>query len=145
MESALVYPMMTQPTSVQTTKTMTAVLVTQPAPVVAFQGPKREIPEREGLKRDWSTGLCGCFEDCYSFFMGWFCPCILLCDVSQRMGEGCCFATCCSGALLGLRIKLRTQQNIQGSLCNDYCVVQYCGLCVLCQLWRELNHIGLRQ
>ena len=45
--------------------------------------------------------------------MGWFCPCILLCDVSQRMGEGCCFATCCPGALLGLRIKLRTQQNIQ--------------------------------
>ena len=45
--------------------------------------------------------------------MGWFCPCILLCDVSQRMGEGCCFATCCPGALLGLRIKLRAQQNIQ--------------------------------
>ena len=45
--------------------------------------------------------------------MGLFCPCILLCDVSQRMGEGCCFATCCPGALLGLRIKLRTQQNIQ--------------------------------
>ena len=46
-------------------------------------------------------------------WMGLFCPCFLLCDVSQRMGEGCCFATCCPGALLGLRIKLRAQQNIQ--------------------------------
>ena len=45
--------------------------------------------------------------------MGFWCPCFLLCDVSQRMGEGCCFATCCPGALLGLRIKLRAQQNIQ--------------------------------
>ena len=29
------------------------------------------------------------------------------------MGEGCCFAFCCPGALLGLRIKLRVQENIQ--------------------------------
>ena len=29
------------------------------------------------------------------------------------MGEGCCFACCCPGALTGLRIKLRTEQNIQ--------------------------------
>ena len=33
----------------------------------------------------------------------------------------------------------------QGSLCNDFCVVNFCGTCVLCQLSRELNHIGLRQ
>ena len=45
--------------------------------------------------------------------MGLFCSCFLLCDVSMRMGEGCCFPTCCPGALVGLRIKLRAQQNIQ--------------------------------
>ena len=45
--------------------------------------------------------------------LGLFCPCILLCDVSSRMGEGCMFATCCAGALVGLRVKMRIQQNIQ--------------------------------
>ncbi|PFX22615.1 Cornifelin-like [Stylophora pistillata] len=125
-------PVMTQPAPMQTTNT--TVVVTQPAGVILQQG-----------MRDWNSGLCGCFEDCYSLCMGLFCPCILLCDVSQRMGEGCCFPTCCPGALVGLRIKLRAQQNIQGSLCNDFCVVQCCGVCVLCQLSRELNHLGVHQ
>lgn len=49
--------------------------------------------------------------------MGFFCSPILLCQVSARMGEGCMFATCCQGALIGLRIKLRTQQNIQVNQC----------------------------
>ncbi|XP_022795454.1 cornifelin homolog [Stylophora pistillata] len=132
MEQQQYPPVMVQPTNFQSSNT--TVVVNQPAPILYQQG-----------MRDWSSGLLGCCEDCYSLCMGWFCPCILLCDVSQRMGEGCCFATCCPGALLGLRIKLRTQQNIQGSLCNDYCLVQCCGICVLCQLSRELNHMGLRQ
>lgn len=45
--------------------------------------------------------------------MGYFCPCFLLCDISSRMGEGCLFPCCCPGALTGLRVKLRVQQNIQ--------------------------------
>ena len=40
-------------------------------------------------------------------------PQCLLCDVSSRMGEGCCFPFCCPMALAGLRVKLRTQENIQ--------------------------------
>ena len=46
-------PVMVQPMGLQ--KTDTTVVVTQPIPVVQQQ-----------LMRDWSTGLCGCFEDCYS-------------------------------------------------------------------------------
>ena len=46
-------PVMAQPMVQQ--QTNTTVVVTQPAPVVLQQG-----------MRDWSTGLCGCFEDCYS-------------------------------------------------------------------------------
>ena len=30
---------------------------------------------------------------------------------------------------------------LQGSLCNDYCVVNCCGPCVLCQLARELKYL----
>ncbi|XP_020629959.1 cornifelin homolog [Orbicella faveolata] len=125
-------PMMAQPMGFQ--QTNTTVVVNQPAPVLLQQG-----------MRDWSTGLCGCFEVIGICCMGLFCPCFLLSDVSSRMGEGCCFAACCPGALLGLRIKLRVQENIQGSLCNDFCEVNFCGTCVLCQLSRELNHVGMRQ
>jgi len=46
-------PMMAQPMGFQ--QTNTTVVVNQPAPVLLQQG-----------MRDWSTGLCGCFEDCYS-------------------------------------------------------------------------------
>ena len=31
--------------------------------------------------------------------------------------------------------------HLQGSLCNDYCVVNCCGPCVLCQLARELKSL----
>ena len=46
-------PVMAQPMIHQ--QSNTTVVVNQPAPVVLQQG-----------MRDWSTGLCGCFEDCYS-------------------------------------------------------------------------------
>ena len=49
----------------------------------------------------------------FKVITGLCCPFFLLTDVSSRMGEGCCFPCCCPGALLGLRIKLRVQENIQ--------------------------------
>lgn len=45
-------PQQYQPTF-QTTNT--TVVVNQPVPLILQQG-----------MRDWSSGLCGCFEDCYS-------------------------------------------------------------------------------
>ncbi|XP_068673995.1 placenta-specific gene 8 protein-like [Montipora foliosa] len=121
-------PVSTQPGF---SSTHTTVVVNQPAPLILQQG-----------QRDWSSGLCACCEDCYSCLMGTFCSWCLLCQVSERMGEGCMFATCCQGALLGLRVKLRTQQNIQGTLYKDYCEVLCCPHCVLCQLSRELDRCG---
>ena len=46
-------PVMAQPIGQQ--QTNTTIVVTQPSLVVQQQ-----------RMRDWSTGLCGCFEDCYS-------------------------------------------------------------------------------
>ena len=42
-----------QPATFQATNT--TVVVNQPQPLILQQG-----------QRDWSSGLCGCFEDCYS-------------------------------------------------------------------------------
>jgi len=33
----------------------------------------------------------------------------------------------------------------QGSLCNDFCVTEWCTYCVMCQLHRELNYVGGRR
>ncbi len=53
----------------------------------------------------------------FAVCMGIWCPICLMVDVSSRMGEGCCLPFCCGpGALLGLRIKLRVQQNIKVNL-----------------------------
>ncbi|XP_068675096.1 placenta-specific gene 8 protein-like [Montipora foliosa] len=113
--------------------THTTIVVNQPAPLTLQRG-----------LRNWNSGLCGCCDDCYSCAMGAFCPLCLLCQVSERMGEGCMFVFCCYGAaLFGLRVKLRTQENIQGSLCDDYVTAACCGLCVLCQLSRELDRCGI--
>ena len=61
------------------------------------------------------------FAGCMAIFFPW----CLLCDISSRMGEGCCFATCCPGALLALRIKLRVQENIQVGSPTLYAKFQY--------------------
>lgn len=94
--------------------------------------------------RPWSSSLCGCFEDCDICFMGFFCEEYLLCDISSRMGEGSCLPCLCGmGTVLGgLRIKLRTQENIEGSILDDYFCSMCCTSLVLCQMARELNYIG---
>ncbi|CAH3037086.1 unnamed protein product [Porites lobata] len=100
-------------------------------------------PTTQSPTREWNSGLFACFNDIQSCLCGLFCPMCLLCDISGRMGEGCAYASCCCEvAPLTLRAKLRAEQRIQGSLCNDAVVVTFCGTCVLCQMDRELKSIG---
>ena len=50
----------------------------------------------------------------FAVCMGLCCPSVLLLDVADRMGEGCCLPCCCpQTALFGLRATLRAQENIQ--------------------------------
>ncbi|XP_044184878.1 cornifelin homolog [Acropora millepora] len=122
-------PIGSQPSSFHATNT--TVVVTQPSMMAVQVGP-----------RPWRTDLCACCEDCGICCMGFFCAECLLCDVSTRMGEGCCFPCFCQLALAGLRVKMRTQENIEGSLYDDYCCTICCGRLVLCQLARELKYLG---
>lgn len=125
-------PIAAQPTTFQSTST--TVVVTQPSTMVVQQQ----------KLRPWSSGLCGCFEDCGICFAGFCCGEHLLCGISSRMGEGFCLPYLCAMnmVLAGLRIKLRTQENIQGSILDDYLCSTCCTSLVLCQMARELNHIG---
>ncbi|ELU09570.1 hypothetical protein CAPTEDRAFT_122528, partial [Capitella teleta] len=74
--------------------------------------------------------------------LGTFVPCILGCQLASAMNESCCVPNMLHGGLMGMRIKGRMQYNIGGTICNDWCTTNFCGVCVLCQLARELRSKG---
>ncbi|XP_046855593.1 placenta-specific gene 8 protein-like [Xenia sp. Carnegie-2017] len=112
----------------QSTNNTTVVIQQQPQQVV-IQGP-----------RDWSTGLCSCFDDLAGCLIGFLCPYIHWCIVSSKAGECCCAGCCCP---VGLRAKIRTRHNIAGSLLEDCCVICCCWPLAMCQMEREINNNGI--
>ncbi|XP_028406683.1 placenta-specific gene 8 protein-like [Dendronephthya gigantea] len=127
-------PMQQQPGGYNTTNTTntTVVIQQQPAAVVV-QGP-----------RDWSSGLCACFDDCGVCMVG-LCSCmcglpIIECQVSGAAGECCCVGIYCP---IALRTKIRTRHNIQGGIVGDCCAVFFCHYCAFCQMQREINMSGM--
>ncbi|KAJ6615177.1 hypothetical protein B0H10DRAFT_2220671 [Mycena sp. CBHHK59/15] len=69
-------------------------------------------------KREWSNGLCGCFEACGTFCYAWWCPCIVHGKNKQRLRHlaeqgsphpeggsccnGSCWGHCCLTSFTGL-------------------------------------------
>jgi Cys-rich protein (TIGR01571 family) len=93
--------------------------------------------------RGWSTGLCGCFEDCggclYCYF---FYPCFM-CTLAQRMDECYCGPMCCCSLFTtSMRTKVRAQYGITGSIFEDVICVAFCEMCSMHQIYRELNNVG---
>ncbi|XP_064618077.1 cornifelin homolog A-like [Liolophura sinensis] len=107
---------------------------------VIVQQPQGAGPRFKNV-RAWSSPVCGCFEDITSCLLGWFCLPCYECHLSMRMGESCCVPVCVPGAMIALRAKLRGEQGIQGSVCDDCITMSCCGPCATCQLARELNYI----
>lgn len=113
------------------------------AQIVTSQPGTTVVVQQTQVLRDWNSGVFSCLDDIGSCLMGWCCPCIQLCNISSRMGEGFLYGCCCSEiAPFTLRAKLRTEQHIQGSLCNDALLVMFCPSCVMCQMDRELKAVG---
>ncbi|XP_013380481.1 placenta-specific gene 8 protein-like [Lingula anatina] len=112
------------------------------APVVTIQpGGSIQIPQNV---RPWSSGLCGCFEDCGSCICAMFCLPCMLCQLASRLNETCCVPYCYGQmGVAAMRVKLRTMYGIQGSICGDICATCWCGPCVACQMSRELDAVGL--
>jgi len=91
----------------------------------------------------WSTGICGCFENCTICLAGTFCfPCHS-CYVAYTVDENIC-GPCCWGQLFttALRTKVRTIYGIRGSILDDCCCMAYCSCLAMMQMHRELNHHG---
>ncbi|KAK8960067.1 Cell number regulator 9 [Platanthera guangdongensis] len=104
----------------------------------------------------WSTGLCGCTEDCGNCCTTCFCPCVTFGRVAEIVDRGStsCAAAGTVYALLGMltcchciyscfnRKKMRAQYSLQEQPCNDCCVHCCFELCALCQEYRELKNRG---
>ncbi|KAL5005597.1 hypothetical protein ScPMuIL_016755 [Solemya velum] len=93
--------------------------------------------------RDWTTGLFGCFSDCGSCLCTWCCLPCMLCTLSTRLGDCMCMPYCVPGSSIAMRTRVRTLGGIQGSVCSDCVATTICGACVICQMSREMDAMGL--
>ncbi|XP_061197547.1 placenta-specific gene 8 protein-like [Saccostrea echinata] len=107
---------------------------------------QQQVPTRPP-PRDWSTGICGCFEDMASCCAVTWCANCYMCYLSTKLGESCCLPLAIAGygSLVPLRTKVRAENNIVGSICEDCCMVCWCPACVMCQLSREHDNMQLNQ
>ncbi|KAM4651460.1 cornifelin homolog B-like [Discoglossus pictus] len=87
----------------------------------------------------WNSDVMQCCNDMGICLCGTFVPCILACRVAKDYGECCCIP-CLGGTVLALRTGIRERYNIQGSICDDYVCLTFCGPCTLCQMARELKN-----
>ncbi|XP_062991241.1 placenta-specific gene 8 protein-like [Elgaria multicarinata webbii] len=99
------------------------VIISQPQVVVVQQ----QSPQ-------WQTDLLDCFSDCGVCLCGTFCTLCLGCQVAADMDE-CCLC----GPTMAMRSLYRTKYGIPGSLLGDFCAVNFCLSCALCQLKRDIN------
>jgi Cys-rich protein (TIGR01571 family) len=103
---------------------------------------------------DWTHPLCGCFSDCSTCLLAFFCPCFAIGNNAEELGENkilCCLGACaliyffCPGYLCLrtiLRGKVRERKNIDGGIVGDFCCVLFCEPCTLAQESNELNAPG---
>ncbi|KAJ6491132.1 PLAC8-domain-containing protein [Mycena sanguinolenta] len=139
----------------------------QPMPTMGMQvgGGNRNAagkPLDSNGKREWSHGLCGCFEDFGTCCYACWCPCIVHGKNTQRLGHlnsngrpdgdggSCCSGSCfgyCLLASCGLQWILqcsargdtRQRYGIDGGGCGDCCTTFCCSLCDLVQVSREIE------
>ena len=102
----------------------------------------------QGQRRAWTTGLFDCFSDMGICVCGYFCGPCLLCQNANDLGEnGCALAFCipCPYNQTLLRVKIRSENNIEGNICDDYCTTICCSSCALCQEAREIKYLKMNQ
>ncbi|KAF8024636.1 hypothetical protein BT93_F1723 [Corymbia citriodora subsp. variegata] len=127
-----------------------------PSPMMQMPMPTVQCPPPAGaVPGQWTTGLCGCFEDPSNCIITCCCPCITFgqnAEIIDRGGTSCvvggliyyllahvgvaCLYTC------SYRTKLRGLHSLQEDPCAD-CLVHWCCIyCALCQEYRELKNCG---
>ncbi|CAH1782714.1 unnamed protein product [Owenia fusiformis] len=109
------------------------VVVQQPTPTALTAG---QLP-----KRSWDSGICDCDDDIASCCAAFWCPICFEAWLAAKMGEACCIPCIVPNSTVALRVKLRSENSIEGSVMNDCCAVTCCWQCSLCQMKREIDHV----
>ncbi|CAI5477709.1 unnamed protein product [Closterium sp. Yama58-4] len=105
---------------------------------------------------EWTTGWCGCFDDCNSCCCVYWCPCVAIGRIAEiaDAGEADATQTClfwylieafsCCGCLysMGYRKKLRMKYGLPAQPCGDIWMHWCCALCAVSQEYRELKNRG---
>ncbi|KAK2464731.1 hypothetical protein APHAL10511_003307 [Amanita phalloides] len=148
----------------------TFVVQQQPMPVVGMSvvgsGNRnvKNLPRDATGRREWSFGLCSCFDDCGTCVLGMCCPCMLYAQLKNRVdylnaygtpdpsrgGSGVdlnCLVwvglhavTGCGCVLQAInRGNIRNRYMIEGDGFTDFCVAGWCPACELTQEHRELD------
>ncbi|XP_036381551.1 cornifelin homolog B-like [Megalops cyprinoides] len=110
----------------------TKLVIQQPQPVVETV-----------QSNQWSSGICDCWEDkancCFAF---WCLPCFT-CKTSQDYGQCLCLPLLDLGIVppitLSMRVSMRKQYGITGTICNDCLYATFCRACTWCQMAREMK------
>ncbi|KAG6542372.1 hypothetical protein Mapa_016201 [Marchantia paleacea] len=103
----------------------------------------------------WTSGLCGCCDDCFSCCLGCCCPCVLVgksVEMIDRGQSNCCVGgtfffllqyLCCLGCLYTCiyRGRLRRHYGLPDTCgCGDCCTDCWCLYCSICQVYREIDY-----
>ncbi|CAH8873355.1 unnamed protein product [Trichobilharzia szidati] len=95
---------------------------------------------RHDIGREWNSGLFDCLDDIPSCWMATLFPPCFLCYLYDSAREACWLPVV--GSLIApLRVKIRTQHHIKGTLFDDYCDTCFCPCLVMCQLKREIDYL----
>ncbi|XP_077869703.1 placenta-specific gene 8 protein-like [Saccoglossus kowalevskii] len=128
------------------------VITTQPPPMSQMQHSTNVVVVQQQptnttiiqQTNEWTTGLCGCFEDCADCAAAWFCCWCHRCYLSVKLKESCCLPVCCCCCdLMILRMKIRTMRNIPGGAISDCCATSFCGFCAATQMSREWDNSNM--
>ncbi|KAH3821751.1 cornifelin homolog B-like [Dreissena polymorpha] len=94
------------------------------------------------IERDWVAPLFSCKDGKTSNKSLVCCWCYHKYMLAMRLGETpfLCFMPC---SAFGLRVKVRTQFALKGSMVGDLFTSFFCEPCTVCQMTRELDHVGL--
>jgi len=118
-------------------------------------GPNEVFQGQLAPRQKWRDGICDCLSQCApSCLMSFFCPCVMLGQIQEKMGLGKCMVIVLAyiaGYLLGLPMGLllfvvvfyvrgvmRSRFHIEGDGLSDCCASFWCTPCVLAQMARQL-------
>ncbi|XP_067658124.1 cornifelin homolog isoform X1 [Haliotis asinina] len=131
-------------TATPTTPDQTSIVTSQPRPT-----PKKLtrvqllMPADDSCsEREWTSGLCECSKGRRNCCMMSCCWLYHRYIIATRVGETP-FMSLIPCAAFALRVKVRTLFSIKGSILRDFWAALCCEPCVVCQMTRELDDVGL--